>query len=516
MDRIYEAAEQQGVWPEATKQENWKSFGQKLAEDANLPELLKDDKESQVFFHAKGGFLKLWQKMFPQCTADLVRIKFGPKEEEFEGEELFVWLRKNANKWYSLSSPLTNGGQQEQFAPYTQHAHPLVQEPFQVVMPVLSFPGHPLFPVCWPVGTTIPYPTHDTQHFQEAMECACIPESTLEPKVETFLEQGATTPACWTQHQWETGQKRSDPDSDSDESKTGYLSGQSILRSSGWDAESFCRSTLGFPTGDSISHSQNSTSQPMPLSNERCLCRSVEKGKGAEISSVWLIAIDWNCKEALQNKLGEAHYHWWSPHGPPAKLSLQTEAKVSRLLSSLDKRDPEADGYHLKEGFKIHCLMDEPSLRRWPWFLEGPHRNRIYNINATLRVFTVDGKRAQEVKQMIDGKKSEREYFLRSAFESFCFFGPKTMKDHCVGSIDVQHYKAYRVCGNKKCLTDESFVDHLSRAYADPSFSMQAGIKLDATEDLVGFLEKHILDHSMVGEDVLMISEAALESPMSS
>jgi hypothetical protein len=265
-----------------------------------------------------------------------------------------------------------------------------------------------------------------------------------------------------------------------------------------------------------MNQAQSCASQHIFLSSERCLSTNVEEGKGAEISTVWLIAIDGNWKEALRDRLGEVHYHWWSPREPSPKLSLQTNAKVSRLLSCLDRRDPEADGYHLKKGFKINCSMDEPSFRKWPCFPEGPHRNRCYNINATLRVFTVDGKRAPEVEQL-DGKKLGQEYFLRAAFESFCFFGPKTKNEHCIGSIDVQRHKSYRICGKQKCLTDESFVDHLCRAHVDPGFSVHTGITLDSAGDLLEFLEtKHILDRSMPGKNVLMISEAASDRLASS
>jgi hypothetical protein len=61
-------------------------------------------------------------------------------------------------------------------------------------------------------------------------------------------------------------------------------------------------------------------------------------------------------------------------------------------------------------------------------------------------------------------------------------------------------------------LTDETFADHLHRAHVDPNFSVHTGIRLDRAGDLLEILEKHILDHSIPGKNVLMISEAALDN----
>jgi hypothetical protein len=329
------------------------------------------------------------------------------------------------------------------------------------------------------------------------------------PTTHTWPQQGNMPPvSIFAQQRWENGERNENLDSDSDESKKAYLCGNSALNSSAGGSDVVSGSVMEPPMGGTLNEAPNNIRQSMVLLGERCLRSSAEKGKGTRISSVWILAIDGKHKQSLRTKLSDAQYHWWSQNVIPAKLSLQPDAKVSRLLSCLDKQDPEAEGYHLEEGFKIHCVMEEPSLRRWPWLCEGPHKNRFYNINATFRVFSVDGGNVDAMKHNGD-EQPWNDFFIRSAFESFCFFGTKTKTGHCFGAIDVQKYEAFRVWADAKYLTDTSFVEHVHRAHVDPSFSANTGIRLDSTGNVVEFLEKHIRQHSNSKRNVLMISEAA-------
>ena len=224
------------------------------------------------------------------------------------------------------------------------------------------------------------------------------------------------------------------------------------------------------------------------------------------ISDVVILGMSEECLDILKSKLLGDNYHWKSFNVEPASLSLQRNAVVSRLLSLIDRKDQHLDCHGFDDQFKIHCVLEEPDLTSWPaWSNTSAHRNGLYMINASLRAFTVDGKRIHQRTRATSGDTAP-DHLIRSNFTSCCFFGPKTSKGHHVGLIDVQKHKRVRIQMEKKCLTDESFVNFLHFAHQNWLAGQEVGLSCETPMKISEFLVDYITSSCCSGGGTLLLS----------
>ena len=170
---------------------------------------------------------------------------------------------------------------------------------------------------------------------------------------------------------------------------------------------------------------------------------------------------------------------------PSKNRVLHTPNAVGRLLQCLDDGTLESTVHkELKTSvcgtLNIHCAVAEDGLGRIPTSGEEPAwRNRIDNVNATLRAFTVDGKTTA----LLNGYGDERhEKLFRSDMKEFVAWG-RPGKDVALLSISVPAYRD-RLCWRRTAaLTDSLLVSELAFAGWFAPDRAPNGVQVDYVKD---------------------------------
>ena len=134
----------------------------------------------------------------------------------------------------------------------------------------------------------------------------------------------------------------------------------------------------------------------------------------------------------------------------PTELVVHTGVAVFQLLFAID-----AGMIPMSESMRVHCAISECNLKYWPKTSKLVHKQRIDNINFSMRAFSVDGQSTSAMEKKRNGNRSG-QFLLRSSLGSFVMMGCGVF-----GDIDADTYKRRLTWLGKRAMTDENLAEEL-------------------------------------------------------
>ena len=93
VDAVLAALQKQGDRPNALRMPDWCSFGDTLAKDAKMRNIIGHDHVLKRAIKNHGKILGLWKRLFPEAADWLAQRKYGPPASNLRGVALERWLQ---------------------------------------------------------------------------------------------------------------------------------------------------------------------------------------------------------------------------------------------------------------------------------------------------------------------------------------------------------------------------------------------------------------------------------------
>ena len=234
------------------------------------------------------------------------------------------------------------------------------------------------------------------------------------------------------------------------------------------------------------------------LDDDTCSHRPPSKLKPCERpDEIWIIAGDDALMPHFLDYLAEvatAETNWHvKAVRLPTQLVVHTGVAISQLLFAID-----AGIIPTSKHMQVHCVVSECNLKVWPTTSQAVHKQRLDNINFSLRAFCVDGQSTRAIEKD-QSAKSSGEFLLRSSLGSFVMIG-----DGVFGDIDTDTYKRRLTWLGKRALTDENLAEELVYAKFHLPRRAPNGVRLQNASG-IKMLVEHIASISGLGRHVLLL-----------
>ena len=181
----------------------------------------------------------------------------------------------------------------------------------------------------------------------------------------------------------------------------------------------------------------------------------------------------------------------------PTDLVVHTGVAICQMLFALDAgMFPRAE--------RVHTVVSEVNLRSWPKSSGSVHRQRLDNINSSLRAFGVDGQSTR----LVNKGANTGEFLLRSMLGSFVFIG-----DGLMGDLDADLYRKRLTKLKKRALTDENFAEEMVFAALYGPERAPNGMRLQKQAGLSKLME-HMVEVSGNGSNVTLVVLAPDGDPL--
>ena len=524
---VLRAIDQQGDKPHALLAGDWCRFGDMLASDIDLRALTWNRNNIKKWIKEVCGIAAVWRQRFPEA-AKMAIHRYGYPSDNYRTNLQYQYVYPS--NWNQI--PQNNPAPQQHHAPQQSQTSGHVAVDAAPDIPnkkkTAQSPVSPYGPTNAVAGcaTDSEFDSESHSENESDSESKKSAQTPSENESDSESKKSAQTP--------------SEDESNSESKKSAQAQTPSVDESNSESKKSaqacasrVCRRRSSSVQGHSVrrkrSSNPNRHSPPRsPVSSRQSERRERGRSRGrddttrhrerseksrsrgrpmrldylshfsADTTDVWFIAGDDTLHgDFLTQVRNEASEAGWSVEAVclPLNVVVHTGVAISQALFYVDLLS-----HWYCNTPRLHCVMSEASLKRWPQAEQSAWKSRLDNVNHCLRAFGVDGGSTRAMEEQ-RGWKHSHEHLLRSSLHTFMVLG-----DGPIGVINTSTYRDRLTWLGKRALSDQSLVEELVYANLYSPGEAKNGIKLHVSKgEEVKSMFEEITTRSGTGHNVLLI-----------